>query len=204
MPENPFPESFDLGDPDIQFHDLAKAMGVDSARIETREEIGPALDRGARRRPPVPDRPRRPQRRPQRRGAGQAPDGRPVMTERRGEPRLTETVTPGRVFYDRHIQFLVDKDVDGLVETNYAPDAELVTFQNGHQRARGAAQPTSTVTSRCSATSSSNRPTSSPRPTTRSSSRRPSGRSSGRARVYDAWVLRDGQITHHFTGVMGT
>ena len=43
---------------------------------------------------------------------------------------MTETVTPGRVFYDRHIQFLVDKDVDGLVETNYAPDAELVTFQN--------------------------------------------------------------------------
>ena len=26
----------------------------------------------------------------------------------------------------------------------------------------------------------------------------------GLARVYDAWVLRDGQITHHFTGVMGT
>ena len=25
----------------------------------------------------------------------------------------------------------------------------------------------------------------------------------GRVRVYDAFVLRDGQITHHFTGVMG-
>ena len=45
LPENPFPESFALGDPDLQFHDLAKAMGVDSARVETREQIGPALDR---------------------------------------------------------------------------------------------------------------------------------------------------------------
>ena len=26
----------------------------------------------------------------------------------------------------------------------------------------------------------------------------------GRARVYDAWTLRDGLITHHFTGVQGT
>jgi thiamine pyrophosphate-dependent acetolactate synthase large subunit-like protein len=45
LPENPFPDSFGLGDPDLQFHALAQAMGVDSARIETREEIGPALDR---------------------------------------------------------------------------------------------------------------------------------------------------------------
>jgi thiamine pyrophosphate-dependent acetolactate synthase large subunit-like protein len=45
LPENPFPESFGLGDPDLQFHELAKAMGVDSVRIETREQIAPALDR---------------------------------------------------------------------------------------------------------------------------------------------------------------
>ncbi|MEO8108335.1 MAG: thiamine pyrophosphate-dependent enzyme, partial [Actinomycetes bacterium] len=45
LPENPLPESFGLGDPDLQFHELARAMGVDSARIETREQIGPALDR---------------------------------------------------------------------------------------------------------------------------------------------------------------
>ena len=33
------------------------------------------------------------------------------------------------MLYERQIQFLVDKDVDGLIETNYAPDAELITFQ---------------------------------------------------------------------------
>jgi benzoylformate decarboxylase len=44
QPENPFPESFALGDPDIQFHQLAKAMGVDAVRVADRSEIGPALD----------------------------------------------------------------------------------------------------------------------------------------------------------------
>ena len=44
QPENPFPESFDLGDPDIQFHDLAKSLGVGGIRVTRREEIGPALD----------------------------------------------------------------------------------------------------------------------------------------------------------------
>jgi len=44
LPENPFPESFGLGDPDLQFHRLAQAMGVDAVRVEAREQIGPALD----------------------------------------------------------------------------------------------------------------------------------------------------------------
>lgn len=44
LPENPFPDSFGLGDPDLQFHLLAQAMGVDGVRVSTREEIGPALD----------------------------------------------------------------------------------------------------------------------------------------------------------------
>ena len=44
LPENPFPESFDLGDPDIQFHELAQAMGVGAVRVTSREQIGPALD----------------------------------------------------------------------------------------------------------------------------------------------------------------
>ena len=44
QPENPFPESFDLGDPDIQFHELAKSMGVGGVRVTRREEIAAALD----------------------------------------------------------------------------------------------------------------------------------------------------------------
>ncbi len=44
LPENPFPRSFDLGDPDIRFDVLAEAMGVAAVRVTTRDEIGPALD----------------------------------------------------------------------------------------------------------------------------------------------------------------
>ena len=44
QPENLFPESFDLGDPAIQFHLLAQAMGVNGVRVTRREEIGAALD----------------------------------------------------------------------------------------------------------------------------------------------------------------
>jgi benzoylformate decarboxylase len=44
LPENPFPDSFGLGDPDLQFHQLAKAMGVDAVRVSSRDQIGPALD----------------------------------------------------------------------------------------------------------------------------------------------------------------
>ena len=44
LPENPFPESFGLRDPDLQFHLLAQAMGVDAVRVTSREQIGPALD----------------------------------------------------------------------------------------------------------------------------------------------------------------
>ena len=115
---------------------------------------------------------------------------------------MSGQLSPGRVFYERHIQFLLDGDVDGLVETNYAPDAELITFQDvirGREALRtyfrgyidllGELVVESTDRFAESddailfeATVSSNL---------------------GRARVYDAWTLRGGQITHHFTGVMG-
>jgi benzoylformate decarboxylase len=44
LPENDFPASFDLHDPDIRFDQLAQAMGVGSVRVETPEQVGPALD----------------------------------------------------------------------------------------------------------------------------------------------------------------
>ena len=44
LPENEFPASFDLRDPDIRFDQLAQAMGVGSARVETPDQVGPALD----------------------------------------------------------------------------------------------------------------------------------------------------------------
>jgi benzoylformate decarboxylase len=44
LPENDFPESFDLRDPDIRFDQLAQAMGVGAVRVETPDHVGPALD----------------------------------------------------------------------------------------------------------------------------------------------------------------
>jgi len=111
--------------------------------------------------------------------------------------------TPGRELYDRQIGFLLAKDADGLIDTNYAPDAELISFANvikgraalkeyfrGYitmlgdlrvksidkfQEAGDAVFFEATVQSAL-----------------------------GEAHVYDAFVVRDGKITHHFTGVMGT
>ncbi len=43
LPEHEFPASFDLRDPDIRFDELARAMGVQAIRVETSEQIGPAI-----------------------------------------------------------------------------------------------------------------------------------------------------------------
>ncbi|HEY7591185.1 MAG TPA: thiamine pyrophosphate-binding protein [Candidatus Limnocylindrales bacterium] len=44
LPEGEFPDSFDLRDPDIRFDQLAQAMGCGGARVETPEQVGPAID----------------------------------------------------------------------------------------------------------------------------------------------------------------
>jgi thiamine pyrophosphate-dependent acetolactate synthase large subunit-like protein len=43
LPEHEFPTSFDLSTPDIRFDELARALGVRAVRVETPEQIGPAL-----------------------------------------------------------------------------------------------------------------------------------------------------------------
>jgi len=45
LPENDFPASFDLADPGIRFDLLAESLGVPAARVETADQIGPALER---------------------------------------------------------------------------------------------------------------------------------------------------------------
>jgi benzoylformate decarboxylase len=39
----PFPLSFDLSYPKLRFDTMAKAMGMEGARVETVEQIGPAI-----------------------------------------------------------------------------------------------------------------------------------------------------------------
>jgi benzoylformate decarboxylase len=43
IPVHEFPASFDLCHPDIRFDDLARAMGVQAVRVETPEQIKPAI-----------------------------------------------------------------------------------------------------------------------------------------------------------------
>lgn len=112
------------------------------------------------------------------------------------------TEQAARKFLDEQIQLLRQRDVDALLERHYHPDAVLVSPQvavRGHEALRdyftrylatlgdfavnsvdllSAADDAflfeATVTSAL-----------------------------GRARVYDAFVLRDGRATHHFAGVIG-
>jgi hypothetical protein len=115
---------------------------------------------------------------------------------------MTDDRTPGRVLYDRQIQFLIDKDVDGLVETNYAPDAELISFQNvinGREALRtyfrGYVEMLGDLVVESTDKFAETEDAIFFEATVRSKL--------GRVRVYDAWTLEDGRITHHFTGVMG-
>jgi benzoylformate decarboxylase len=39
-----FPISFDLSKPDLQFAEMAKALGVAGRRVETAADIAPAID----------------------------------------------------------------------------------------------------------------------------------------------------------------
>jgi thiamine pyrophosphate-dependent acetolactate synthase large subunit-like protein len=41
--DHAFPGSFDLGDPEIRFDELARSMGVPAARVETADEVAPAI-----------------------------------------------------------------------------------------------------------------------------------------------------------------
>jgi benzoylformate decarboxylase len=43
LADHAFPGSFDLGDPELRFDELARSMGVPAARVETPDEVGPAI-----------------------------------------------------------------------------------------------------------------------------------------------------------------
>lgn len=115
---------------------------------------------------------------------------------------MTTTATPGRELYDRQIQFLISKDVDGLIDTNYTPDAELISFQNVvkgrdalKEYFRGYVQMLGDLVVESTDKFVETADAVFFEATVRSAL--------GRVRVYDAFVLREGRISHHFTGVMG-
>jgi len=108
----------------------------------------------------------------------------------------------GRQFYERQLAYLQGGDVDGLIDHHYHADAALVTFdvtvrgraalkeyfrrylrQLGHLEALSTDKFVETGdTIFLEATLRT---------------------ALGVARVYDAFVLRDGKIAYHFAGVIG-
>ena len=111
------------------------------------------------------------------------------------------TATPGRDLYDRQLRFLLQKDVDGLIETNYTADATLVSFGavvRGQQALkeyfRGYLEMLGDLVVESTDNFVETEDAVFFEATVRSSL--------GQARVYDAFALRDGKIATHFTGVM--
>lgn len=45
LPEHNFPTSFDLGDPELRFDQIAKLMSVPAVRVETGEQVQPPITR---------------------------------------------------------------------------------------------------------------------------------------------------------------
>ena len=108
--------------------------------------------------------------------------------------------SPKRGFYEAQIRYLKAGDVDGLIDNQYTDDATLVSFDTQvtgnaalKQYFRGYLQMLGTLdvlaTDRFVETDDSVFFEATVKTDL------------GEARVYDAWVLRDGKISHHFTGV---
>ena len=115
---------------------------------------------------------------------------------------MSNTITPGKAFFNKQVAFLEANDVEGLIANQYAADAELVGFDfevKGREALRihftkylanlGAIKLVSidkffetddtiffeaTIDVRA-----------------------------GQARVYDAFVLQKSKATYHFTGLLG-
>jgi ketosteroid isomerase-like protein len=110
--------------------------------------------------------------------------------------------TSGQAFYNRQVALLEARDIDGLIATQYAPDAQVIGFDfavkgqdalrkhfEGYLARLGNLQVVST--DRFAETEDTIFFEATVRIT------------GGEARVYDAFVLHDGKATHHFTGLLG-
>jgi ketosteroid isomerase-like protein len=110
-------------------------------------------------------------------------------------------MSAGREFYEAQLDFLQRRDVDGLLEAHYWADAVLVTPERvvtGHQALRAYFQSYLETLGELRVESVdvfSEAPGAILFEATISSRL-------GRARVYDAFALRDGRVTHHFAGVI--
>ena len=112
-----------------------------------------------------------------------------------------ERDTPGWNFYQRHLQYFFDKDIEGLVTNDYTEDAELLA---GEFAVKGRDALRQVFTGYLDIIGEF---------TVRSTEKFMESydaiileatldtEKTGERKVYDAFVMRDGKISHHFTGV---
>ena len=105
-----------------------------------------------------------------------------------------------RQLYEAQIRYLQAADVDGLIDGQYTQDALLVSFDNQirgnaalKEYFRGYLQVLGTIEVLSTDRFVETEDTVFFEATMRTNL--------GQARVFDAWVLRDGKIAYHFTGV---
>jgi hypothetical protein len=114
----------------------------------------------------------------------------------------SEAITPGKAFYQHQLDYLGKLDIEGLVSSQYAADAELVGFDfivKGSDALRRhftaylqrLGQIKLVSTDRFLETEDS---------IFFEATVKVNG---GTARVYDAFLLKSGKATHHFTGLLG-
>ena len=108
----------------------------------------------------------------------------------------------GKAFYERQVAFLEVGDVDGLIANQYNPDAKLISFDYivvGHEALR---EHFREYLKRLGGLKllSTDKFTDTENSIFFEATVRVGG---GEAQVYDAFVLDNGKISHHFTGLLG-
>ena len=110
-------------------------------------------------------------------------------------------MTDGREFYDRQIQYLLDRDTDTMIDEHYNENAKLVSHDNViqgredlKQYFKGYVEMLGNLEVLSTDKFTDTGDTILFEATVRSQL--------GEARVYDALVLSEGKIDYHFAGVM--
>lgn len=110
------------------------------------------------------------------------------------------TTTPGHKFYEEQIDYLVAKDIGGLIDNHYNEDAVLISFDlvvKGREALKAHFQDYLATLGHLEVKS-----TDKFRETEDTIFIEASVISNlGPAVVFDAWTLKDGKIAYHFTGV---
>ena len=108
--------------------------------------------------------------------------------------------TPGMAFYHRQLEYLNAKDVDGLIDNHYNDDAVLISFDKTvvgsvalKEHFRGYLEMLGTLKVDSTDNFSETENTVFLEATVTTNL--------GQVQVYDAFVMRDGKVAYHFTGV---